>query len=50
MRDQNLVVSDTNSKVGALLLTKIKFERHKGLENGLNELVLFGFFESLSQV
>ena len=22
---------------------KIKFERHEGLENGFNELVLFGF-------
>ena len=43
MRDQNLVVRDTNFKVDALLLTKIKFERHKGLKDGLNELVLFGF-------
>ena len=34
---------DTNFKVDALILTKIRFERHKGLENGLNELVLFGF-------
>ena len=25
----------------ALFLTKIKFERHKGLKNGVSELVLF---------
>jgi hypothetical protein len=50
MRDQNLVVRGINFKVGVLLLTKIKFERHKRPENGLNELVLFGISESLSQV
>ena len=32
MRDQNLVVRDTNFKLDALLLTKTKFERHKGLK------------------
>ena len=32
MRDQNLVVRGINFKVDALLLTKIKFERHKGLK------------------
>ena len=32
MRDQNLVVHGINFKVGALLLTKFKFERHKGLK------------------
>jgi hypothetical protein len=32
MRDQNLVICGNNFKVNALLLTKIKFERHKGLK------------------
>ena len=49
MRDQNLVVRDTNFKMDALLLTKIKFERAPRPKNGLNELV-FWLFESLSQV